>query len=180
MSNNGPSVGEEYPPATEREGFSTHGDLFEGLIDRKESLSPEEKEIREFPGVEKIVVKGSTALALKMGKDPAQLARDLDVFFIQSGYDDEPTVRSFADLDDAKAKLTPQEFQLIAKFAEQHGLSEHPIHVTRATEDFISQTRLFDNEPAVTLWDEWLEESSLVYQPVTPEDKERFEKSMIS
>lgn len=133
---------------------------------------PEKKETKEFPGVQQVVVKGSMALAMKLGRD-ISLARDLDICFIQEDQDVKPTLQSFANLDQVKAKLPPEEYALIAEFVTRHGLERYPIQVNRATEKFIEETSLFENEPSVILWDAWLEANSSLYNPLPLEEKKR-------
>ena len=79
------------------------------------SETSKERKKKEFEGIERIVIKGSIAFALKLGKDLG-FARDIDIFFVKKNWSSEVSVQNFQNIEQAKEKLTSQEYSTIEGF----------------------------------------------------------------
>ena len=122
-------------------------------IELKELETPEVKKERErFPGVRKVVVKGSVAYAFHKGREMS-LARDVDFYFVRDDSTDEVVIETFADLNKAREKLLPQEYDALSRFMENAGIEKMEIQVVRASKKVLDEVGLFEDEPEVVVWD---------------------------
>lgn len=157
-------------------------------------VSKEKREKIEFENVKRVVVKGSVAFALKTGNDIG-LARDVDIFFVEDdpssrkarnlGSDRPPqeeysgiSISNFENIEQAKDKLSPDEFSLIERFISSHGLENLSIHVVRAPESYVRNSALFADEPEVVLWDSYLELSGELLKPISKEEKDSLARKL--
>lgn len=114
----------------------------------------ESREMRSEPT--KMVVKGSLAYAMKMGKE-LRLARDVDVYLVSSGHSTDVHIQDFASVEELKAKLSPEKAERIERFLEEHNIQDMPIQVVETSSSVLDAVKLFDDEPEIVLWDRELE-----------------------
>lgn len=133
--------------------------------------------MEQLPGISRVIVKGSIAYAIGLGKD-LNLARDIDVFFVEDGYRDDMEIRYFRNKEAAKNKLAPEEFKIIERFVDLHELESKAIQVVHTSRELIHEVELFSGEPEVVIWDPNLELHGKIIKPVTKEEKQMLERSV--
>ncbi|MBI2639957.1 MAG: hypothetical protein HYW90_03680 [Candidatus Sungbacteria bacterium] len=128
----------------------------------------------KFPGIDRVVVKGSALYALETGKD-MRLARDVDFFFVteRSSRSRDIEIQYFENLVDAEKQLSPDAYETICGFIKKHKIEDKAIQITHASSDDLYEMALFDDEPELILWDRYWEVQKKLVKPVTKEKKEK-------
>lgn len=137
---------------------SGNHDNWADMADTNDDEFFEENETREEKLSEptRMVIKGSVAYAMKMGKD-LRLARDIDIYLVSENDSPEVHIQDFSSLEELKEKLPTETVEPIERFLKEHKIEDMPIQLVQTSSDVLDTVRLFDDEPQVVLWDASLE-----------------------
>lgn len=134
----------------------TPEDLDRALEEAEKSLArgegtESEFEKERFQKLDRIVIRGSAALALHQGKN-IEKARDVDIFFVEKEDSNKLQVETFQNLEEAKEKLPSHDYLLIEKALTARGIAHLPIQIVHTSESLLNEFALFEDEPELVLW----------------------------
>ncbi len=130
-----------------------------------------ESEPERPPRLDRVVIKGSVALAIQMGMELNQ-AKDIDIYFVETGISPHTSVKNYKTLDEAKEDLPPEVFERLQKFIQERRLEELSLNVTRSSEASLNDVSLFQGEPEIVLFSPTLEVEAKFLSPIPENEKD--------
>src|SRR3989344_1125930 len=126
-------------------------DGWEDFFDQSEKALAEKE---PKPRLKQIMIKGSVAIALKLGAD-LKKAHNLEIFMVTEDYQEEGLSKNAGSIEDIKGDLDNEQYRRLENFVKKYGLEGMPIHLILASDDFVNETSLFNDEPGVLLWSQY-------------------------